>query len=195
MAMLAYKGFKKGLIATLGKGAYQYHEGENICDGAQAHCYGFHCVEDPLDMLAYYPICKENEHWVVVACGDINEDGNDSKIACTRMFIKRKLSVPEIAAASMLYMRNHPDRMRDYSCSHFKIVHGTKPVASGKNGQWLCFVICDAKHKKVKRIGMLCIDGKQYLPNINYDIDGNIYEPEDANAAEGPGGTRKENKL
>ena len=45
--MLAYKGFKKGLICR----DYQFNMGLNITEKANCVENGFHCAENPLDLL------------------------------------------------------------------------------------------------------------------------------------------------
>lgn len=50
--ILGFKGFKPGLIATLGDGSYQYQPGE-VSKTEKAKCAntGFHYCLDPLDCL------------------------------------------------------------------------------------------------------------------------------------------------
>ena len=61
--MLAYKGFEKGLICR----GYQFKLGLNTTD--KAHCvrYGFHCAENPLDCLTYYPNTSTSVYFIVNA--------------------------------------------------------------------------------------------------------------------------------
>lgn len=53
--ILGFKGFKPGLIATLGDGSYQYQPGE-VSKTEKAKCAntGFHYCLDPLDCLNWY---------------------------------------------------------------------------------------------------------------------------------------------
>lgn len=170
--MVAYKAFERGLIATRGAGRYQFKEGVNETEKAHCARYGFHCAEDPLDMFNYYRPDDNVEYRVVIASGDIHEDGNDSKISCTRMIVKQEISIAQVAAAALLYWQKHPERSRDsYSISgKFKMVRGKNPKLSGKLGEWLCFAI--GTSKDIERIGMILIDGKKYDPDIFYNIDG-----------------------
>ena len=109
--MIAYKGFNGDLTCTYGKGKFQYHIGETIQEEA-SHCArsGLHCAENPLDCLQWYPLGGDNRYCVVEAEGSIDEDGADSKIACTRMTIVRELTVRQLAAAAAIYMVQHPLR-------------------------------------------------------------------------------------
>ena len=49
--MIAYKGFLPGLICR----GYQFRMGLNVTEKANCAHNGFHCAEDPLDCLRYYP--------------------------------------------------------------------------------------------------------------------------------------------
>lgn len=53
--VLGFKGFKPGLIATLGNGSYQYQPGE-VSKTIKAKCAnaGFHYCLDPLDCMNWY---------------------------------------------------------------------------------------------------------------------------------------------
>lgn len=73
--ILGFKGFKPGLIATLGDGSYQYQPGE-VSKTEKAKCAntGFHYCLDPLDCLNWYAWDGKNEFWAIAAGGDIDED-------------------------------------------------------------------------------------------------------------------------
>ena len=59
----------------------------------EANCIvnGFHCAANPLDCLSYYPDIQKSEYYIVDAGGDIDEDGDDSKISCTELNILKRL--------------------------------------------------------------------------------------------------------
>ncbi len=177
--MVAYKAFKRGLIATHGAGNYQFKEGLNTTEAAHCARCGFHCAEDPLDMFNYYSPYDDVEYRVVVADGDIHEDGNDSKISCTRMIVKQEITIEQVAAAALIYWQKHPMRSRkNYSISgKFKMVRGTNPRLRGEIGEWLCFAIGNSK--KITAIGMIHIDGINYMPDVYYDIDGQARSEKD----------------
>lgn len=172
--MVAYKAFERGLVATRGAGRYQFKEGLNETEKAHCARYGFHCAEDPLDMFNYYSEKDNVEYRIVIAGGDIHEDGKDSKISCTRMIVKQEISIEQVAAAALLYWQKHPERSRESFCFHdkFKMARGTDPVLCGKLGEWLCFAIGD--DKEITAIGMIHIDGINYMPDVFYDIEGKI---------------------
>ena len=80
--MIAYKGFQKDLKCR----GFQFQEyGINETEKANCRQNGFHCAENPLDCLCYYPNWKNSAYYIVDASGDLDEDGEDSKISCTKM--------------------------------------------------------------------------------------------------------------
>lgn len=173
MAVIAYKAFERGLVATRGHGRFQFKEGVNETEEARCVSTGFHCAEDPLDMFSYYSPGENTEYRIVLASGDIHEDGSDSKIACTRLIIKQEISIEQVAAAALIYWKKHPARSRKEYCleGYFKILRGTDPILKGKKGEWLCFAVGNAK--EINRVNMFRIDGAYYKENTPYDIDGN----------------------
>ena len=171
--MIAYKAFERGLIATRGNGRYQFKEGENITDKANCARNGFHCAEDPLDMFNYYSPSKNIEYRLVQALGDIDEDGTDSKIACTRLIVKQELTIEQVAAAALIFWKKNPARSREYfeKSGYFKMLRSSDPILSGKKGEWLCFAVGDSN--SIERVGMIQIDGEHFKAHTYYDIDGN----------------------
>ena len=80
--MIAYKGFQKYLKCR----GFQFQEyGINETEKANCRQNRFHCAENPLDCLCYYPNWKNSVYYIVDASGDLDEDGEDSKISCTNM--------------------------------------------------------------------------------------------------------------
>lgn len=80
--MITYKGFEKGLICR----GYQFKAHEvNVCEKAKTAREGFHSVENPLDVLTYYPNPETSEYWVCEVGGDVDEDGHDSKVSSTEL--------------------------------------------------------------------------------------------------------------
>ena len=90
--MIAYKGFDPGLICR----EYQFVTGLNKTEKANCCQNGFHCAENPLDCLIYYSNIEQAEYWIVNAGGDMDEDGNDTKISCTELTILKKLKKPSM---------------------------------------------------------------------------------------------------
>ncbi len=168
--IIAYKGFDKDLSCTSGGNKFQYKVGE-WNEEPEANCArnGFHCAENPLDCLTYYPNWENSVYYVVLAEGDINEDGIDSKISCTRIKLIKQLTLEEFLAEAMFYMCSHPhascgtyvkkDECVAIERSKFVIVRGKEPVAKGRIGTILCFAKESPTSKEIIDVGMHVIDG------------------------------------
>lgn len=108
--MIAYKGFTGELTARLGKGTYQFREGDTFMEeSSKTASSGFHCCENPFRCLTYYPLGGGNRYFMVKAEGSIDEDGSE-RIACTRLTLLKELTLKELAGYGMMYMVKHPAR-------------------------------------------------------------------------------------
>ena len=107
--MIAYKGFAPGLICR----EYQFVMGLNKTEKANCRQNGFHCAENPLDCLTYYPHMNQAEYYIVNAGGDIDEDGDDTKISCTELTILKKLTKEDFFLHGLAFMSDHP--LREWS--------------------------------------------------------------------------------
>lgn len=157
--MIAYKGFQKGLTCR----GYQFKVGMNVTDKANCVANGFHCAENPLDCLTYYPNWDTSEYWQVEAGGDLDEDGTDSKISCTELNLVKRLGFCEFVLAAAKYYVVHPTRYfnrigkvnvkidigtAESGCA--VIVKGYSPVAEGKEGSILVLLQENAEGKNVE---------------------------------------------
>lgn len=173
--MIAYKGFQPGLVCR----GYQFVMGLNTTAEANCAQNGFHCAENPLDCLSYYPNMERSEYYLVDAGGDVDEDDNDSKIACTELTILKKLGREEFFLHALAYMADHPGRewnekvCQDQGSSQhgYVVVRGTDPVASGKAGDILAFAKESPDAKKIIQISMVRVDGARIKADTWYDID------------------------
>lgn len=173
--MIAYKGFKPGLICR----GYQFVIGLNVTDKANCAQNGFHCAEDPLDCLTYYPNMEFSEYYLVDAGGDVDEDDCDSKISCTELTILKKLNLCEFCLHALAYMADHPHRqcndrvIREFGTAWdgFVIVRGIAPKAKGPLGSILALAKEDPETGKIVQIAVAKVDGTSVLPHIWYDID------------------------
>ena len=171
--MIAYKGFDPGLVCR----GYQFGRGLNVTEQANCRANGFHCAEDPLDCLSYYPNMKRSEYYLVDAGGDVDEDDRDSKIACTHLSILKKLGSEEFFLHALAYRVDHPGR--DWNCfvqkdsgrarSGFAIVRGTDPVAFGEKGDILAFAKESQDGKSIVQIAVVKVDGKKIKAGVMYD--------------------------
>ena len=174
--MKAYKGFNSDLTCR----GYQFSKSEvNRTDEANCKRNGFHCAENPLDCLDYYPDYKRSVYYVVEASGDINETDGDSKISCTEMRLVKRLSFLELLVEGVAYMDRYPKRRWNSNVAHEKgcafngyaLVRGKNPVACGSIGDVLMLVQEEKERCEVQDIVVYVIDGKDYLPDVWYGMD------------------------
>ncbi|MCX4371589.1 MAG: hypothetical protein OSJ58_07105 [Dysosmobacter sp.] len=173
--MIAYKGFHPGLICR----DYKFVMGLNVTEKANCRANGFHCAEDPLDCLTYYSDMERSEYYLVNAGGDIDEDDNDSKIACTELTILKKLEREEFFLHALAYMVDHPGRkwnshvQKDMGRTQygFVIVRGADPVATGKKGDILAFAKESPGSSNIIQVAITRVDGKKVKAGIWYDTN------------------------
>lgn len=174
--MIAYKGFNKDLTCTMGRGRFQYQVGQTYKeDLAECASTGFHCVEEPIEVLRWY---SDGRYCMVQAGGDIHEDGNN-KISCSEMKILKELSLEQIGALECEWMRMHPERAysgevcRDIGTARengIVVVRGKCPKAAGGLGATLFLV--KEKEGEIVAAGAYKIDEKEYFPGVYYNTEG-----------------------
>ncbi len=174
--MIAYKGFNKGLVCR----GYQFHMGLNVTDVANCRKNGFHCAENPLDCLSYYGDMDTSEYYIVSADGDINEDGEDSKISCTELTIMKRLNRMDFFLHALAFMVDHPkrewsshvtaDRAESNYYRRYAVARGKDPVARGNKGSILAFAKEDAAGNVIQ-IALTEVDGVKVQADTWYGID------------------------
>ncbi|SBV91169.1 conserved hypothetical protein [uncultured Eubacteriales bacterium] len=184
MSLIAYKMFDPGLICR----GYQFKaDAMNVTEKANCRSNGFHCAENPLDCLTYYPNFSEAECWEVEAGGDIDEDDIDSKISCTEMRLIRRLSLRDFLEAALLYIVRHPFRewngnvIRDCGAAEngFAIVRGVDPAAAGPQGAYLALAKENPLTRRIEEIALWEVDGSGRKPGVYYDCQGKEREEAD----------------
>lgn len=173
--MIAYKGFEPGLICL----GYQFVMGLNVTEKANCRANGFHCAENPLDCLTYYPNIDQSEYYLVDARGDIDEDGDDSKIACTELTIIKHLSREEFFLHGLAYIADHPllkgnrrvSTDRTTAVNGYAVVRGIDPIAKGAVGDILAFAKEDPITRNIIQVSLARIDGEKIMPDIWYGVD------------------------
>lgn len=143
--ILGFKGFKPGLVATLGNGKFQYVPNElNETKKAMCASTGFHYCLDPWDCLNWYTWNGKNEFWAVAAGGDVDEDGYGSRSSCTELVPLRKLTAEEFLLMHANYVFEHPaEKFEDSYKGPFHVAYGRDKKLAGELGEWLCFIIQD----------------------------------------------------
>lgn len=178
--MIAYKGFNKDLKCTMGKGQFQYKVGETYKeDKAQCASTGFHCVEEPIEVLSWYS-SPNSRYCMVEASGDIHEDGCN-KISCTEMTILKELTIEHIAALECEWLSCHPYRQYSHhvnrntgeaSKNNIVIVRGKNPKAAGELGSTIFLLKEDKRTNEIIEAGAYKINGDKYKPGTYYLVDG-----------------------
>lgn len=182
----AYKMFNKDLTCTRGKGRFQYPKDEWI-EEPDANCAknGFHCAKNPLDCLSYYPDWDNSVCYVVEIGGDIDEDAHDSKISCTRMRLDHELQLPQFVGHALWYVMHHPQMQDNHNIqeerasagkNHFAIARGKAPAAKGKIGDMIGILKEFPGSREIEVAGAYRIDGKKYLPDTWYNVQGEVAE-------------------
>lgn len=179
--MIAYKGFDKDLSCTSGGHKFQYKLGV-VNKEPQANCRsnGFHCAENPLDCLSYYPNTIASVYYMVQASGDIDEDDIDSKISCTEMTLIKQLTLEELVKGGLAYMVKHPLR-KNATCvkssekngyrGNIVVVRDKYPyVAAEQIGTVIGLAREKTDSADIDKIAVFTIDGEKYKPGITYGI-------------------------
>ena len=179
--MIAYKGFSKDLTAVMGKGKFQFKMNETV-EEKEAKCAntGFHCAEEPLDVLRYYN-GKDDRYCIVKAEGDIHEDAHGSRISCTKITLLKEITLQELVMTECTFLYNHPYREHSHlvqkdrgeSGNTFVIVRGKNPIAKGKKGTNMFFLKEKDDSVEIIELGAYEVDGKEIKEGIFYDIRGN----------------------
>ena len=101
--MRAIKAFNQNLQAVLGSGMMTMEAGKTYRE-KEANCArnGFHCAENPLCALGYYS-GMNSRFFIVEAGGDINQDGNGTRISCTELTLIKEITRIQLAALACEY--------------------------------------------------------------------------------------------
>ena len=99
-----FKGFDKNMMCRNFK--YQIG-GEYEESGAIAACNnGFHACERPLDVFSYYPPAT-SRYCEVEQSGMLDRDGDDSKVASSKIKIGAEIGIPGLIKAQIEYVKAH----------------------------------------------------------------------------------------
>ncbi|MBE5873757.1 MAG: hypothetical protein E7287_05030 [Lachnospiraceae bacterium] len=181
--MIAFKGFNRDLQATMGRGTFQFEAGKTY-EEKECKCAhnGFHCAEDPLCALGYYSSMSDR-YFVVRAEGDINQDGYNSRISCTKLTLVKEISRVELGAYACKYMAKYPERKPDFhnvalekgmchTKDDFIIVRGKHPQAAGVKGSYVFLVKEKPKSKEIAVIYPFYVDGEEIKESTYYGLRG-----------------------
>lgn len=105
----AYKGFNKGMKCR----DFQYKEGgeyEHLGE-VKACESGFHACEYPLDCFGYYSPTDSVFHEVELS-GNFSKDGDDTKVAASKIKIGARLDIAGLVNASFEYVKEKADKTK-----------------------------------------------------------------------------------
>ena len=195
--MIAYKGVTKDMVAAMGTGRKVLKVGETyVEDKSQTASCGWHCTENPLDCLRYFPLGAGNRYFLVEAAGDIDEDGTH-RIACTEITLLQELSVKRMAFDAMKYIINHPRRekweqvgrnlnvARDKAHATYPesiaIARGERPIVTGPVGSFLGLIL-ETEPGKIVTVKMFTPSPEQAGKWITVTPDRELVEVTDEEA-------------
>ncbi|WP_110931049.1 DUF7666 domain-containing protein [Paenibacillus bouchesdurhonensis] len=105
MSIKGWKGFDKDLKCR----GMQYEVGKTFEEQEAVACSkGLHFCENPLDVFGYYPPA-DSRYAEVEGNGQLSRDGDDSKVAATRLHIKAEIGLPGIIKAGVDYIKSKVD--------------------------------------------------------------------------------------
>ena len=83
---------------------FQYESGKEYETGEAVCCEsGFHFCEEPFDVFGYYPP-SDSRYYEVEGGGDTDKDGNDSKVACSKIKIGAEIGLSGIIKAGVSFI-------------------------------------------------------------------------------------------
>lgn len=99
--MKTYKGFDKDLKCR----GFQYEIGKEYEEKEAKACEkGFHACENPLEVFSYYPPCDGNRYCEVEQSGELSKQGDDSKVASTKIKIGVELGLKGLIQAGVSFI-------------------------------------------------------------------------------------------
>ena len=111
--MKTYKGFNKDMTCR----GFQYEVGKEYEEEGEIKACdkGFHACEYPLDCFNYYEPVKSVYHEVEQS-GEISKDGDDTKVASSKIKIGARLDFAGLVKASIDYVKERATKKCKGSC-------------------------------------------------------------------------------
>ena len=179
--MRVFKATRQDMTCTMGQGRFQYEIGvPALAEKSQCAKTGLHACEYILDCMGYYQMDGLNRFFEAEAEGDIAEDGHDSRIACTKLTLKRELNSRDIAVEVISFIKAHP-RRDGWECSKptvqvkrdeasveksgIAIARGENPRVRGGHGAYLGFIRETEEGIQecwLVKVGTILLPGKWY---------------------------------
>ena len=108
MSIKTYKGFDKDMKCR----GFQYEIGKEYEEAKASVCnYGFHACEMPIEVLRYYePV--GSRYCEVEQSGELSRDGDDTKVASTKIKIGAEIGIPGIVKAQLEYVKERAEKSK-----------------------------------------------------------------------------------
>lgn len=172
-----FKGFDKDLKCR----NYQYEVGKEFEEEGkiEACSKGFHFCENPFDVLGYYPPSTKkgsSRYCIVKGSGNIDRNGDDSKVACSKLHISAEIGLKGIIEAGVKFILdkvnwkdNKESNTGDYSAAEvtgresIAIVTGKDSKAKGGIGCWIVLTErgeWDGNVYPIKEVKAVRVDGE-----------------------------------
>lgn len=191
-----FKGFDKDLKCR----DYQYEVGKEFEEKGkiEACSNGFHFCENPLDVLGYYPPSMKkglSRYCIVEGSGNIDKDGDDTKVACSKLHISAEIGLKGLVEAGVKFIldkvnwkdnkeSNTGDRSAatntgDQSAAEvtgkesIAIVTGKDSKAKGGIGCWIVLTErgeWDGNVHPIKEVKAVRVDGEIIKPDTYYKL-------------------------
>lgn len=191
-----FKGFDKDLKCR----NYQYEVGKEFEEEGkiEACSKGFHFCENPFDVLGYYPPSTKkgsSRYCIVKGSGNIDRDGDDSKVACSKLHISAEIGLKGIIEAGVKFILdkvNWKDNKEsntgyqsaatntgNYSAAEvtgkesIAIVTGKDSKAKGGIGCWIVLTErgeWDDNVYPIKEVKAVRVDGEIIKPDTYYKL-------------------------
>lgn len=191
-----FKGFDKDLKCR----DYQYEVGKEFEEEGkiEACSNGFHFCENPFDVLGYYPPSTEkgsSRYCIVKGSGNIDRDGDDTKVACSKLHISAEIGLKGIIEAGVKFIldkanwkdnkeSNTGDRSAATNTGNqsaaevtgkesIAIVTGKDSKAKGGIGCWIVLTErgeWDGNVYPIKEVKAVRVDGKIIKSNTYYKL-------------------------
>ena len=178
----------KGFDLNLKCRDYQFEVGKTHKEKSAKCCKsGFHFCENPLDVFGYYPP-GESRFCIVEGSGDIDREGDDSKVSCTELKVVREIQPFEFADLAKEYiLKNVTDEKSNtgnyssssntgnYSSSSVSgsesvaIVTGYQGKAKGALGCWIVLTERNSE-MEILDIRAVKVDGDSIKADTYYQL-------------------------
>ena len=186
--MVVYKATDADMTCHMGQGIFQYELGvPATAEASKCASTGLHACEYVIDCLRYYSLDSKHRYFMAEAEGDIAEDGENTRIACTKLTLTQELDHADIARETMKFMIRHPRRSgweytgsgvqvaRDRAASDvvqgIAIARGENPKVMGGVGTYIGLL--EEKDGQIVRAKLYHIKGADDVirPGQYYSID------------------------